>query len=167
MQLTNLANRGRTLEDLIENILADVPGAKLFRQFNKWVPLQNGKRGAFPARGAPIDFIGVAQNVAVALECKEVAKGRRFPLTASRLPKQELWAMQGFQEEGGRALLLVAYWGEGVLTAYPFPFAREKLASGAKSLCITEGVLFSLGDRKDIPPVNALRLVKTFTGKPV
>ncbi len=99
-------------------------------------------------------------------QCKEVAKGGRFSLAASRLPEQELRAMRRFEEEGGRAFLLVAFWGEGALAAYPYPFVKEKLASGAKSLCLEEGILFSLGSRKDMPPVNAAHLLNIVAGEP-
>ncbi|MFY9273612.1 MAG: hypothetical protein WAO37_11510, partial [Thermacetogeniaceae bacterium] len=65
------ANRGRTFEDLIELAFERTPGAKMFRQANLWIPLRNGKAGAFPKKGAPIDFVGVIDGVPVAVECKE------------------------------------------------------------------------------------------------
>jgi hypothetical protein len=160
--LNSRANRGRALEELIERITDNVPGCVLFRQANRWVPLRGGRGGAFPARGAPVDFVGAVRGVPVVLECKEVGKGKRFPLTASRLPEQEIRAMERFEEAGGRAFLLVAFWGEDALAVYPFYFVREMLASGMKSLRVEEGVLFSLGARKDVPLVSAAGLMEMF-----
>lgn len=134
----NQANRGRSLEDLVEQYLANAPGVKLFRQANRWVPLAGGAR-AFPARGAPADFIGAVRGVPVVLECKEVSCSNRFPLTESRLPEKEVRAMREFEAAGGKAYLLVAFWEKGVLSLYPFPFVESALAKGRKSLAAAEG----------------------------
>jgi recombination protein U len=132
------ANRGRSLEDLVEQYLANEPGVKLFRQANRWVPLAGGAR-AFPAKGAPVDFVGAVRGIPVVLECKEVSRGSRFPLTESRLPKKEVMTMREFETAGGNAYLLVAFWEKGVLSLYSFPFVESALAKGRKSLASAEG----------------------------
>jgi len=132
------ANRGRSLEDLIEQHLAGAPGVKLFRQTNRWVPLENGRR-AFPSGGAPIDFVGAVRGTPVALECKEVSSGGRFPLTKSRLPEKETQAMREFEKAGGEAYLLVAFWEKDVLAIYPFSTIEKAFAARKKSLVLDEG----------------------------
>lgn len=136
------ANRGRSLEDLVEQYLADAPGIKLFRQVNRWVPLAGGAR-AFPLKGAPVDFVGAVRGIPVALECKEVSRGTRFPLTESRLPAKEIRAMREFENAGGRAYLLVAFWEKDLLSLYPFPFLENALTKGRKSLAAGEGIQMS------------------------
>jgi len=139
------ANKGRVLEDLIELALANVPGMKLFRQANIWVPLRGGRQGAFPFKGAPVDFVGAVNGIPVALECKEVGRGKRLSLTGHRLPVKEIEAMREFEEAGGRAFLLVAFWQENVLSAYPWRVVEGELASGARSIHCGRGFLYPLG----------------------
>ncbi|SMB96248.1 Recombination protein U [Thermanaeromonas toyohensis ToBE] len=157
---TGQANRGRPLEELIERAFAGLPGVQLFRQVNVWVPLKGGKRGAFPARGAPVDFVGAVHGVPVALECKEVAKGERFPLNGSRLPEKEVQAMKSFEEAGGRSFLLVAFWEPGLLAVYPFGTVEAEIASGSRSLSVEKGKMLSLSGENGVPAFNSLNLVK-------
>lgn len=153
------ANRGRPLEELIERLLAGISGVQVFRQVNVWVPLKSGRRGAFPARGAPVDFVGAIYGVPVALECKEVAKGKRFPLNESRLPEKEVRAMKSFEEAGGRSFILVAFWEPGLLAVYPFRTVEAEIASGSRSLSMEKGKILSLNGKNSVLAFNGLNLV--------
>ena len=152
------ANRGRPLEELIERTFAGMPGVQFFRQANVWVPLKSGKRGAFPAKGAPVDFVGAVYGIPVVLECKEVSRGERFPLNESRLPEKEVWAMKSFEEAGGRSFLLVAFWERGLLAVYPFGTVEEELASGSHSLSVEKGEVLSLDGKNGVPAFNGSNL---------
>lgn len=119
------ANRGRALEDLLEAVFASldvtfadaVPGAKMFRQSNKWVPLRSG--GAFPHKGAPVDFVGVIMGIPVALECKETAAST-FSLHPSKFPEKEIRSLQVFSQAGGRAFVIIAFWKVESLAVFKF-----------------------------------------------
>lgn len=102
------ANRGRTFEDLIEMAFNRTPGAKMFRQANLWIPLHNGKKGAFPKRGAPVDFLGVIEGVPVAVECKE-NQSKRLSLGSTRFPLEEIIALKEFEDAGGKSFVFVAF----------------------------------------------------------
>jgi len=112
------ANRGRALEDLLEMVFESAgPRVKMFRQNNKWVPLRNG--GRFPAKGAPVDFVGTIAGMPVAVEAKEVASGHRFPLNEQRMPQKELDALLRFTAAGGAAFIVVAFWSMDILAVWP------------------------------------------------
>jgi len=44
----------------------------MFRQANLWIPLRNGKAGAFPKKGAPIDFVGVIDGFPLRWSVKKI-----------------------------------------------------------------------------------------------
>ncbi|RPF49596.1 penicillin-binding protein-related factor A (putative recombinase) [Thermodesulfitimonas autotrophica] len=115
--LSVYANRGCALEDLVEAVFEANPNSKVFRQNNRWVPLRSGKGGAFPSRGAPVDFVGCIEGVPVAIECKETSSPR-LPLTESRFPEKEKVALVEFERAGGRSFIVAAFWRENALAVF-------------------------------------------------
>jgi hypothetical protein len=140
---------------LIERILAGAPGVKLFRIPVRWVPLHGGREGAFPAKGAPVDFAGAAFGVPVAIECKEVSRGARLPLGPGKFPEAEASALRAFEAAGGRAFVLAAFWEKGMLAIAPFRELDERLlARGRASASLEE--MAALGGA--VPAAEARRL---------
>lgn len=128
------ANRGRTLEELFELVVAGKDYCYFQKQHNLWVPW---KGGAFPATGSPIDFIGVVKGVPVAVECKEV-QGNRFPF--SRLPQKEFSALDRFEKAGGKAFLVVMQNPHQYIWIAPLQDIRQKYLTyldnrGKKGYC--------------------------------
>lgn len=145
--LKKQGNRGRKLEEIIEIALhlAARRGLPVYflHQTNQWIPLKNGK--AFPRKGAPIDFVGAVEGVPVALECKEVGEGSRFPLNTSRLPEKEIEAMKGFEAAGGKTFLVIAFWERKIITLVPFDEIKKALQDyrqnrGAASIGVEFGI---------------------------
>jgi len=120
MAVNIYANRGRTFEELFELAVAGKKYCYFQKQHNLWIPYA-GK--AFPARGSPIDFIGVVKGIPVAVECKEI-KGGRFPL--SRLPRKEFEALKRFQQAGGKSFLAVMDKGDEQFGLIPFREVKER-----------------------------------------
>jgi len=149
------ANRGRAFEDLIEMAFDRTPGAKMFRQANLWIPLRNGKGGAFPKKGAPIDFVGVIDGVPVAVECKE-NQTKRISLGEKRFPLKEINALKEFEEAGGKSFVFVAFWQEGIIAVYVFQVFYSYWSSGKKSL--------TSQDTDYILPVNKVMNIKKYLG---
>jgi penicillin-binding protein-related factor A (putative recombinase) len=149
------ANRGRVFEDLIEMAFDRTPGAKMFRQANLWIPLRNGKAGAFPKKGAPIDFVGVIDGVPVAVECKE-NQSKRISLGLKRFPLKEINALKEFEEAGGKSFVFVAFWQENVIAIYDFQVFYWYWNSGRKSL--------TSQDTDYILPVNKVMNIKKYLG---
>jgi penicillin-binding protein-related factor A (putative recombinase) len=140
----------------VERVLADAPGVKLFRIPVKWVPREGGRRGAFPAKGAPVDFVGVVSGVGVAVECKEVARGARLSLRPERFPEAEVAALREFERRGGGlSFVAAAFWGEGVLAVVPFgklePLFRERAASVPLERLKEMGTAFRVSEAARIP----------------
>lgn len=161
MRAAAQANRGRALEDLVERVLAGALGVKFFRIPTGWVPLEGGRKGAFPSRRAPIDFAGVVRGRFVALECKEVSRGRRLPLGPGRLPEGEVRALREVEAAGGAAFVLAAFWEPGVLAVAPFRELDGRfLARGRASASLEE--LASLG--ASVPAAEARRLPEILAG---
>lgn len=127
------ANRGRTFEDLIEMAFNRTPGAKMFRQANLWIPLRNGKSGAFPKKGAPIDFLGVIDGVPVAVECKE-NQSKRLSLGPTRFPLKEINALKEFEDAGGKSFVFVVFWQESIIALYNFVLFYRYWSSDQKSV---------------------------------
>ncbi len=127
------ANRGRVFEDLIEIAFDRTPGAKMFRQANLWIPLHNGKKGAFPKRGAPVDFLGVIDGTPVVVECKE-NQSKRISLGPNRFPLKEINALKEFEEAGGKSFVFVAFWQESIIAMYNFELFYKYWGSDKKSL---------------------------------
>ena len=131
------ANRGRALEELLEIVFNGAgPGAKLFRQANRWVPLRGGK-GAFPHRGSPVDFVGVIRGVPVVVEAKET-NSLRLPTNNSRFPLKEVLALADFERAGGRAFVIAAFWKKELLAVYT-----------------VETLLGAVGSRRSLRPEEA------------
>ncbi|MGB4216513.1 MAG: Holliday junction resolvase RecU [Thermacetogeniaceae bacterium] len=147
------ANRGRTFEDLIELAFERTPGAKMFRQANLWIPLRNG--GAFPKRGAPVDFLGVIDGIPVAVECKE-NQSKRISLGPKRFPLKEINALKEFEEAGGKSFVFVAFWQENVIAIYDFQIFYWYWDSGRKSL--------TSQDTDYILPINKVMKIKKYLG---
>lgn len=120
MTINLQANRGRTLEELFGLLVAGKEYCYFQKQHNLWIPW---KGSAFPAGGAPIDFIGVIKGIPVAVECKEVT-GKSFPFC--RLPQKEFEALRAFEGAGGKAFLLVMQNPDQQLWLAPFPLVRGK-----------------------------------------
>ncbi|MEM3486452.1 MAG: Holliday junction resolvase RecU [Candidatus Methanomethyliaceae archaeon] len=104
---------------------------------NQWVPLKSGR--AFPRKGAPLDFVGVVAGIPVALECKEVGSGSRFPLNTARLPEKEVEALRSFENAGGKAFLVIAFWELHLIALVPFADVKKawedyKLKAGPASI---------------------------------
>ncbi|NYE57136.1 Holliday junction resolvase RecU [Carboxydothermus ferrireducens] len=114
------ANRGRAFEELFELAVAGKKYCYFQKQHNLWIPYA-GK--AFPAKGSPIDFIGVVKGIPVAVECKEVT-GDRFPL--SRLPRKEFDALKKFQRAGGKSFLAVMNKKDEQFSLIPFGEVEER-----------------------------------------
>lgn len=145
------ANRGCALEDLVETIFSADPESAMHRQNNKWVPLHGGKAGAFPSRGAPIDFVGVIRGVPVALECKECG-APRFPLSEARFPQKEKDALLRFIKAGGKSFLLVWFWKSDALAVYPVADVLAFLKEGKKSLTPGDAAsVLSVGEMLKLP----------------
>jgi len=147
------ANRGRVFEDLIEIAFERTPGAKMFRQANLWIPLRNG--GAFPKRGAPVDFLGVIDGIPVAVECKE-NQSKRISLGPKRFPLKEINALKEFEEAGGKSFVFVAFWQENVIAIYDFQIFYWYWDSGRKSL--------TSQDTDYILPINKVMKIKKYLG---
>lgn len=144
------ANRGRTFEDLIEMAFNRTPGAKMFRQANLWIPLHNGKKGAFPKRGAPVDFLGVIEGVPVAVECKE-NQSKRISLGPNRFPQKEIDALIEFEDAGGKSFVFVAFWQESIIAIYNFELFYRYWNSDKKSLTSRDaGCVLPVGKIMDV-----------------
>lgn len=170
MRAAAQANRGRALEELVERVLADAPGVKLFRIPVRWVPLEGGRRGAFPAKGAPVDFVGVISGVGVALECKEVARGARLSLRPERFPEAEVLALHEFERRGGGVSFVVAaFWGEDVLAVVPFerlePLFKERAASMSLERLKEIGAVFQASEAARLPFVLEAYCRRRASGK--
>lgn len=164
MPANSRANRGKTLEDLVEKAFRDafLKGLPVWvqRQNNKWVPVRNGSR-AVPVRGrgSPVDFIGSVLGVPVALECKEYRAGRRLILNESRFPEREIVALRDFESVGGRGFVVAVFRESDTLAVYPFPVVYEawkayKAGKGEASVPFSRrGVL--IGNAKSISSLPA------------
>lgn len=130
MILNTCANRGKQLEDMVENSFrrAFQSGLPVWvqRQNNKWMPRRGGGK-AIPVRGkgSPVDFLGTIFGVPVALECKEYRAGGRLSLNESRFPEKEITALHDFESVGGRGLVIAAFWESDALAVYSFPMIYE------------------------------------------
>jgi recombination protein U len=142
------ANRGRALEDLLERVFESAgPGVFMLRQHSRWVPWRGG---AFPQKGAPLDFVGVVRGVPVGIECKETSQPR-FPLTLSRFPPKEREALARFALAGGAAFRVVAFWREGLLAVYSWP-KLEKVLGARRSLKAEDAdFTWVAGEARDLP----------------
>lgn len=144
------ANRGRAFEELVEMAFNRTPGAKMFKQANLWIPLKNGKGGAFPKRGAPIDFLGVIDGVPVAVECKE-NQSKRISLGPSRFPIKEINALKGFEEAGGQSYLFVAFWQDNLIAIFDFDQFYKYWDSDKKSVTSNDtSCVLPIGEIMDI-----------------
>lgn len=120
VRISMQANRGRTLEDLLEAVFRNAgPRAEveMRRQYNKWVPIRGGM--SFPQKGSPLDFVGVIGGKPIALECKENSTPR-LSLHKARFPQKEIDALFRFTRAGGHAFVVAAFWNENLLAIYPF-----------------------------------------------
>lgn len=148
------ANRGRTLEDLMETAFdAAGPSVWVRRQNNLWVPLR-GKQ-AFPKKGSPVDFVGVIDGTAVAIECKESA-GPRLSLGKQRFPHKEIEALQQCEIAGGQAFVVAAFWLENTLAVYRFSDFHKRWEAyqrGSRAHVTVQDATFSvsIGDALLIP----------------
>ncbi len=150
---SSLANRGCAFEDLIEGVFEKTPGVKMFRQSNKWIPLQGGRTGAFPKKGAPVDFVGVIDGVPIAIECKEI-QSKRISLGEKRFPEKEIDALEEYELAGGKSFVFVAFWLEGNIAIYEFESFFSYCKSSKKSL--------TSQDANSILPVGKVLFVKKY-----
>lgn len=153
---------------MVEAALSGREGIALFRQANIWVPLRGGAR-AYPLRGAPIDFLGAVRGVPVAIECKEVGRGRRLSLNSSRIPEKEVAALKRFEDAGGCSFVVIAFWELGSLELVSFPefYSRwfEYRRGGKASLLFGEcGVVIPFTGFAVLPDVF-LRLLENRSRK--
>ena len=114
------ANRGRTLEEIIEAVLEGerLRGVACVQKIaTPWVPMRHQGKvvGAFPQQST-VDFVGVIRSHPVAFDAKEVV-GDRMPW--SRVPEHEGRFLHDFAQAGGEAFLLVAWWNHGVYMRAP------------------------------------------------
>lgn len=106
------ANRGKPLETYISmtNTQYRNKGIALIDKVpNAWVVQRAGKRivSAFPERKTGVDFVGVSNGRAIAIEAKSTTERSRFPL--SMIEQHQIEFLQQFQEQGGIAFFIIEF----------------------------------------------------------
>ncbi|MGB9848846.1 MAG: Holliday junction resolvase RecU [Moorellaceae bacterium] len=133
---SDLANRGRALEDLIElsNERYRQEGvAVIHRVPAAWLPIRDARGRIVSAKiekKAAVDFIGHVlvpggRALPLAFEAKEVSKGRRWPL--SRLEEHQYQYLADCARTGAVAFVLIAFWEYGRFFILPFTVLGEKM----------------------------------------
>lgn len=151
------ANRGRTLEDLIElsneryrragqGVIHRVPAA--------WLPIRDGRGRIVSAKiekKAAVDFIGHILTVhrrplPVVFDAKEVSKGKRWSLV--RLEEHQYQYLADSARTGAIAFVLIAFWEYDKFFVLPFAALEEKVrayrSGGAASVKITDTALLEV-----------------------
>ena len=110
MNNTNHANRGKSLETLIEyaNAQYKAKGLALIQKVpTPWTVQRVGKRivSAFPAEKSTVDFIGLSNGVPIAFDAKQCHNKTSFPL--SNIEDHQLKFLHGWKLSGGISFLLI------------------------------------------------------------
>lgn len=108
--MTNHANRGRSLETLIEYANAQYKdrGLALIQKVaTPWTVIRRGKQiiSAFPAEKSTVDFVGACKGYPIAFDAKQCRQDTRFPLI--NIEQHQLDFLSRWQHNGGRAFLLI------------------------------------------------------------
>lgn len=155
--MTSYANRGKSLETLIEhaNEQYKAKGAALIQKVaTPWTVIRRGKQivSAFPAEKSTVDFIGVAKGwnpCPIAFDAKQCKSKTIFPL--ANIEQHQLDFLEGWRYQGGTAFLLIEmtelrkifkveldtilmYWHEG-------------LVGGVKSIPVRDFAKFTVVDQ--------------------
>lgn len=106
------ANLGRAFEEQVErsNKMYERRGQALIIKAHTEVRVKrSGKElvGAKFGEKAPVDFIGLANGVAVAFDAKSTQETTKFP--HANVAQHQIEFMRKFQLQGGRAFLLVHF----------------------------------------------------------
>ncbi|MDP4158404.1 MAG: Holliday junction resolvase RecU [Bacillota bacterium] len=108
--MTNFANRGKSLEDLIiyANKQYQSKGLALIQKISTpWTVIRRGKQivSAFPAEKSTVDFIGVAGEKAIAFDAKQCHRKTLFPL--ENIEQHQIDFLGRWQEQGGTAFFII------------------------------------------------------------
>ena len=109
--MTNYANRGKSLETLIEhaNEQYKAKGAALIQKVaTPWTVQRVGKRivSAFPAEKSTVDFVGFSRGIGpIAFDAKQCKNKTNFPL--SNIEQHQLDFLEGCRYHGGTAFVLI------------------------------------------------------------
>ena len=113
MARKNLANRGRTFEEMIEltNAQYRAQGVAVIEKMEtKWQVIRQGKQivNAFPVKKSTVDFMGImAGGPAVAFEAKSTENKTSFPL--KNIEQHQMDFLGDFQQLGGAAFFLIEF----------------------------------------------------------
>ena len=114
MSSANYANRGKSLETLIEhaNEQYKAKGLALVQKVaTPWTVIRRGKAivSAFPSEKSTVDFIGAMKHlkftVPIAFDAKECHEKTRFPL--ANIEKHQINFLWGWEQQGGESFLII------------------------------------------------------------
>jgi len=108
--MSNYANRGKSLETLIEhaNKQYKAKGVALIQKVaTPWTVIRRGKQivSAFPAEKSTVDFIGIAQDYAVAFDAKQCKEKTRFPL--SNIEQHQMDFLREWARQDGKSFFII------------------------------------------------------------
>jgi recombination protein U len=145
--------KGGALEELIENLAVQLRLSGqgiLLKQNVLWVNY-GGK--VFPKKGAPVDFLGVVKGIPIALECKETTSDR-IQLTESHFSEKEKAFLSDFENAGGKAFLIFAFWKHNSVYIIPY---RKFIQCDKKS--ITNETAKKLGKKVGMGTMEFVKIV--------
>lgn len=121
----NYSRRGMGFEDMINRtidtyrtknlaLIQKIPTPISPGRYNK-----NTKKldGSFFEKKSTVDYIGVAQEVAICFDAKEI-KGERFPI--ANIKKHQIDYMRDFEKQGGVSFILLYFYD--LLKVYYIPY---------------------------------------------
>lgn len=108
-EMSVYANRGKSFEILIEHMNSfyrDKGIATIHKVPTEWIPIRKGARivGAKVTRKAAVDFIGVANGIAIAFDAKDCAQDA---WSTSNLHVHQRQFLADFMNAGGLAFVLL------------------------------------------------------------
>jgi len=108
--MNNYANRGKSLETLIEhaNEQYKAKGVALIQKVaTPWKVIRRGKQivSAFPAEKSTVDFVGVCDGQSIAFDAKECKSETSFPL--SNIEQHQMDFLREWERQGGKSFLII------------------------------------------------------------
>lgn len=143
------ANLGRAFEMAVEvsNAYYQKKGWAVIQKVpTPWTVQRRGKQiiSAFPEKKSTVDFVGVANGLAIAFDAKSTKNRTNFPL--QNIEQHQMMFLQRFHEQGGRAFFLIEF--AVFRETYLVPFAammrywEAALGEGRKSIKYEDMLLY-------------------------
>lgn len=146
MTNASFANRGRSLEQLVEhaNEQYQAKGLALIQKVaTPWTVIRKENQivSAFPAKKSTVDYIGVVRGRSpVAFDAKQCHDKARFPL--SNIEQHQIDFLLNWQKQGGQSFLLIEMTAKYKICRLELDelmqFWNDALNGGRKSIPISE-----------------------------